>query len=90
MQPCIRLTGPIPLVDSLYIPKIAEVDRSGKESVLLGTVYKEMKLKPNVLDEFSKEVREVTLRRSVWLFTRLSSSASSRATTLARKLRRSG
>lgn len=29
----------------------------GKEQIAVGTLYKDMKLKPNVLDDFSHEVR---------------------------------
>lgn len=31
----------------------------GKECIIVGTLYKHMKLKPSVLDEYSKEVQNV-------------------------------
>ena len=34
--------------------------QDGEQCVLIGTLYKEMKLKPSVLDEYSKDVRSTT------------------------------
>lgn len=39
----------------------------GKECILVGTLFKHMKLKPCVLDEYSKEVGSFTIS-TVFLF----------------------
>jgi hypothetical protein len=36
----------------------------GERSIVIGTLYKEMKLKPCILDEYAKEVRSVPTGRS--------------------------
>lgn len=33
----------------------------GKECIIVGTLYKHMKLKPSILDEYSKEVLRLLL-----------------------------
>jgi DNA polymerase delta subunit 2 len=40
-----------------YLPRILEVSK-GQLSWIVGTVYKEMPLKDNVLDDLAKEVRD--------------------------------
>lgn len=35
----------------------------GKECIIVGTIYKHMKLKPSILDEYSKEVLWMTFSR---------------------------
>ena len=40
-----------------YVDKILDL-KQGVECVLIGTIYKDMKLKPNILDEYNaREVR---------------------------------
>lgn len=38
----------------------------GKECIIVGTLYKHMKLKPSILDEYSKEVLYFSMNVSIF------------------------
>jgi DNA polymerase delta subunit 2 len=46
-----------------YVERVLDV-RQGELCWVVGTVYMEMALKPNVLDDITKEVRVMPLQRS--------------------------
>lgn len=45
-----------------YVERVLDV-RQGELCWVVGTVYMEMALKPNVLDDISKEVRLISLQK---------------------------